>query len=87
VTVGTTGPIGSGLPQLGFPRRFAIARSGSFPGGPEAANALVYHDFRGEEGGYPSPLRVRRIFRINGLQEGSGCKILIPEILSSKYLE
>lgn len=24
VTVGTTGPIGSGLPQLGFPRRFAI---------------------------------------------------------------
>ncbi len=27
VTVGTTGPIGSGLPQFGFPRRFAI---GSF---------------------------------------------------------
>jgi hypothetical protein len=24
VTVGVTGPIGSGLPQLGFPRRFAI---------------------------------------------------------------
>src|ERR1700678_2005462 len=24
VTVGTTGPMGSGLPQLGFPRRFAI---------------------------------------------------------------
>src|SRR5881227_4033630 len=24
VTVGTTGPIGSGLPQFGFPRRFAI---------------------------------------------------------------
>src|SRR5271163_4911459 len=24
VTVGTTGPIGSGLPQLGFPRRFAM---------------------------------------------------------------
>src|SRR5271163_1439051 len=24
VTVGTTGPIGSGLPQLGLPRRFAI---------------------------------------------------------------
>src|SRR5438477_12264622 len=24
VTVGMTGPIGSGLPQLGFPRRFAI---------------------------------------------------------------
>src|SRR5205085_4629076 len=27
VTVGMTGPIGSGLPQLGFPRRFAIFRS------------------------------------------------------------
>jgi hypothetical protein len=27
VTVGTTGPIGSGLPQLGFPRRFAISLS------------------------------------------------------------
>src|SRR6202034_3506863 len=27
VTVGTTGPIGSGLPQLGFPRRFAISFS------------------------------------------------------------
>src|ERR1035437_7176645 len=25
VTVGTTGPIGSGLPQFGFPRRFAIS--------------------------------------------------------------
>lgn len=25
VTVGTTGPMGSGLPQFGFPRRFAIA--------------------------------------------------------------
>src|SRR5437667_583701 len=24
VMVGTTGPIGSGLPQLGFPRRFAM---------------------------------------------------------------
>ncbi len=24
VTVGTTGPMGSGLPQFGFPRRFAI---------------------------------------------------------------
>src|SRR5579875_908272 len=24
VTVGTTGPIGSGLPQLGLPRRFAM---------------------------------------------------------------
>lgn len=24
VTVGTTGPIGSGLPQFGLPRRFAI---------------------------------------------------------------
>ena len=24
VTVGTTGPIGSGLPQFGFPRRFAM---------------------------------------------------------------
>lgn len=24
VTVGTTGPIGSGFPQFGFPRRFAI---------------------------------------------------------------
>jgi hypothetical protein len=24
VTVGTTGPIGSGLPQLGLPRLFAI---------------------------------------------------------------
>src|SRR5437868_14830981 len=24
VTTGTIGPIGSGLPQLGFPRRFAI---------------------------------------------------------------
>jgi hypothetical protein len=24
VTVGITGPIGSGLPQFGFPRRFAI---------------------------------------------------------------
>src|SRR5579872_4305843 len=24
VTVGTTGPIGSGLPQFGFPRRLAI---------------------------------------------------------------
>jgi len=27
VTVGTTGPIGSGLPQFGFPRRFAISLS------------------------------------------------------------
>src|SRR5712671_7774 len=27
VTVGMTGPIGSGLPQLGFPRRFAIMTS------------------------------------------------------------
>src|SRR5438128_869316 len=26
VTVGTTGPIGSGLPQFGLPRRFAIFR-------------------------------------------------------------
>src|SRR5271165_1094798 len=26
VMVGTTGPIGSGLPQLGLPRRFAIAQ-------------------------------------------------------------
>jgi hypothetical protein len=26
VTVGTIGPIGSGLPQLGFPRRFAMDR-------------------------------------------------------------
>src|SRR6478752_3124464 len=25
VTVGTTGPIGSGLPQFGLPRRFAIS--------------------------------------------------------------
>src|SRR5450755_4139337 len=25
VTVGVTGPIGSGLPQFGFPRRFAIS--------------------------------------------------------------
>jgi hypothetical protein len=24
VTVGTTGPMGSGFPQFGFPRRFAI---------------------------------------------------------------
>src|SRR5436305_10108661 len=27
VTVGMTGPIGSGLPQFGFPRRFAIMSS------------------------------------------------------------
>src|SRR5258708_14902786 len=33
VTVGTTGPIGSGLPQFGFPRRFAISTRGSFPCG------------------------------------------------------
>src|SRR5580658_4250468 len=33
VTVGTTGPIGSGLPQFGFPRRFAISTRSSFPGG------------------------------------------------------
>jgi hypothetical protein len=26
VIVGTTGPIGSGLPQLGLPRRFAIVQ-------------------------------------------------------------
>src|SRR5439155_17093209 len=26
VTIGTTGPIGSGLPQFGFPRLFAIVR-------------------------------------------------------------
>src|SRR6185437_12251735 len=30
VTVGTTGPIGSGLPQLGFPRRFAIGPDSSW---------------------------------------------------------
>src|ERR1700727_3129746 len=29
VMVGTTGPIGSGLPQLGFPRRFAMLRCSS----------------------------------------------------------
>src|SRR3954451_2203612 len=27
VTVGTTGPIGSGLPQFGFPRRLAMRKS------------------------------------------------------------
>src|ERR1035438_10111507 len=31
VTVGTTGPIGSGLPQFGFPRRFAIGCLILFP--------------------------------------------------------
>src|ERR1700749_1909582 len=30
VTVGVTGPIGSGLPQFGFPRRFAILLFPSF---------------------------------------------------------
>jgi hypothetical protein len=25
--VGTTGPIGSGLPQFGFPRRFAMKKA------------------------------------------------------------
>jgi hypothetical protein len=33
VTVGTTGPMGSGLPQFGFPRRFAIGVYLSFGAG------------------------------------------------------
>lgn len=33
VTVGMTGPMGSGLPQFGLPRRFAICGKNSFPGG------------------------------------------------------
>src|SRR6185312_9980897 len=32
VTVGTTGPIGSGLPQFGFPRRFAMFLQYPFSG-------------------------------------------------------
>src|SRR6185437_15283881 len=45
VTVGTTGPMGSGLPQFGFPRRFAISTRGSFLSAAYAANTLVYHGF------------------------------------------
>jgi hypothetical protein len=31
--VGTTGPIGSGLPQFGFPRRFAMNKCLSYKWG------------------------------------------------------
>ena len=46
VTVGTTGPIGSGLPQFGFPRRFAISSVVPFlAASKDSANTLVYHGF------------------------------------------
>jgi hypothetical protein len=48
VTVGTTGPMGSGFPQLGFPRRFAMGEFLAIPAA-VSRNALVYHGFGGCE--------------------------------------
>src|SRR5436305_15285324 len=42
VTMGITGPIGSGLPQLGFPRLFAICKFVLPYGGLGAKNSLMY---------------------------------------------
>src|SRR5260370_36418058 len=43
VTVGTTGPIGSGLPQFGFPRRFAISCIPSIMFGLNAGSEAFAH--------------------------------------------
>src|ERR1700688_4080628 len=63
VTVGTTGPIGSGLPQFGLPRRFAILgqilRKESLA--PITRNSLWYTGFPLRSRiGCESPTRIKR---------------------------
>jgi hypothetical protein len=84
VTVGTTGPMGSGLPQFGFPRRFAIATSGSFPRGVGGRKHFSLPRFRGT----PPPRTVlRKFFSPLGLGVDFECKFLILKGQYAKALD